>query len=381
MKINALFAAMLVLPALAVAAGPDTVARADRSLWPEPIDNPAAFDRASRAEILVFAAALADESALDAQALQDKLHIKQADHNAVLKVQARLGGELMKNWKAAGTACKSGEDFCPAVDSFAQLAEAGHHVADKLPARYLPWYADAQVFHLHYADELLRLAALFPRISSEIDTYSPLERNGFELPDRRFQLTFDDGPTDKGGNTDLLLPLLAQQGVHASFYMLGERLQARLQQTQAPDLQQSYQGQCTSLHGWQHLSHQKWEQWQDSVTKTRDLVKATFPNNYQPWFRPPYGQRRSDSGSFFAAQGLGVALWNIDSQDWNAHVSGPEAAQRVMSLMLLWRHGVILFHDIHPKAQYAVPWLISHTQGSGVSWQDCRGYAAVGEGK
>ncbi|MBV5274363.1 MAG: hypothetical protein JZU52_12225 [Lamprocystis purpurea] len=33
--------------------GPDTVAFADRSLWPETMNSTAAFDRASRAEILV----------------------------------------------------------------------------------------------------------------------------------------------------------------------------------------------------------------------------------------------------------------------------------------------------------------------------------------
>jgi hypothetical protein len=45
-----------------------------------------------------------------------------------------------------------------------------------------------------------------------------------------------------------------------------------------------------------------------------------------------------------------------------------------MTLMLLWRRGVILFHDIHPKALVAVPWLLDHTRQTGVVWQDCRQY-------
>ena len=42
-------------------------------------------------------------------------------------------------------------------------------------------------------------------------------------------------------------------------------------------------------------------------------------------------------------------------QDWHASNSGPKAAGRVLSLMLVWRHGNILFHDIHPKAAEALP--------------------------
>ena len=78
--------------------------------------------------------------------------------------------------------------------------------------------------------------------------------------------------------------------------------------------------------------------------------------------------------AFFQQQALQVGLWNIDSQDWSNKVSADAAAQRVLTLMLLWRRGVILFHDIHNKAPVAVSWLVRATEGSGVSWQDCHSY-------
>lgn len=367
---------LLSASALAVAAGPDTVARSDRSLWPDAIDTPDSFDRASRAEILVFVAALAEESDLSGEPLKDRLHIKAADTASIEKVRDRLLKESLRNWKVASHNCPQDPFLCREINSTLQLVEYGKAIAADLPATYQPWYTHALIFHKRYADELIRLAALFPKVSSEIDVYSTREYNGSELPDRHFLLTFDDGPTNKDGNTDLLLPLLNHQGIHASFYMLGERLSARLQQNDAVSLEKEFQGQCTALHGWKHVSHAKSDDWEESVLRTRDLVKQSFPSEFQPWFRPPYGQRRSDSASFFAANGLFVALWNIDSQDWNAHMTGEDAAQRVMSLMLLWRHGVILFHDIHPKAQVAVPWLINHTHNTGVHWQDCRNYGA-----
>jgi hypothetical protein len=41
---------------------------------------------------------------------------------------------------------------------------------------------------------------------------------------------------------------------------------------------------------------------------------------------------------------------------------------RVLTLMLLWRHGVVLFHDVHPAARKALPALLDV---GGVTWLDC----------
>ncbi|MBX9705213.1 MAG: polysaccharide deacetylase family protein, partial [Gammaproteobacteria bacterium] len=73
---------------------------------------------------------------------------------------------------------------------------------------------------------------------------------------------------------------------------------------------------------------------------------------------------------FFYAQHLKVALWNIDSQDWNANVDAEAVVNRVVALMLIKRHGVILFHDIHPKAKVALP-IIFEQLGDAVLWNDC----------
>jgi peptidoglycan-N-acetylglucosamine deacetylase len=45
--------------------------------------------------------------------------------------------------------------------------------------------------------------------------------------------------------------------------------------------------------------------------------------------------------------------------------------------MLLWRHGIILFHDVHPKAQVAVPWLHEQLSSSGARWMDCKALISV----
>ena len=354
------------------AAGPDEVARSDRSLWPLAFDSAAAYNRASRAEILAFAGALSRVTALSEAGLMAELHIQSADLASVKRVRDRLVDRLLENYRAAQAGCSSDEPFCPSVKSASDLFSAANALASSTPAPYRSWLRNAQEFHRIYANEQIRLAALFPRISSEIDRFDDKERNGFERADGHFQLTFDDGPTDRVGSTDTLLGTLQREGVHGTFYVVGSRLQARLQVESQTQVRERYQGQCLALHGWTHVSHAKSEGWQKSVLDTQELVQRVFGTQYRPWFRPPYGQRRSDSPAFFQQHGLSVALWNIDSQDWNATLRADEAANRVLTLMLLWRRGAILFHDVSPKANTAVPWLLAQTRKAGIVWEDCR---------
>jgi peptidoglycan/xylan/chitin deacetylase (PgdA/CDA1 family) len=255
--------------------------------------------------------------------------------------------------------------------------EAGFRVAarafDAAPApAYAGWYEDARRFHHIYLDELLRLAALFPRVNSEIDTYSTQETLDGDLADRQFLISLDDGPTRAGGDTDDLLEVLRSHDLHPQYFVLGKSLKARERSTSAIALAQTYAGMCVGAHGWTHTSHSRRPDWKASVTDTLALIHADMPASYRPLFRPPYGQRRADSGPFFTAQGIRVVFWNIDSQDWNAKIHADQVRQRVLSLMLLWRHGIILFHDIHSKARVAIPWLLAQTRGSGVRWVDCR---------
>ena len=66
-----------------------------------------------------------------------------------------------------------------------------------------------------------------------------------------------------------------------------------------------------------------------------------------------------------------VSLWDIDAQDMAANLSAEQSAQRVLTLMLLWRHGVIKFHDTQDKVRSALPWLLKATAQSGLGWEDC----------
>ena len=187
-----------------------------------------------------------------------------------------------------------------------------------------------------------------------------------------FLLTFDGGPAPVSGNTDWLTDYLRKQKMNATFFALGSSLQNRVERSSVADVQALYQGQCVGTQGWQYRSHSHWVDWQSSIIRSAALAQNLMPENYVPLFRPPYGQRRADSQGFFQSQGLQVALWDIDSQDEPGKLKADESAQRVLTLMLLWRKGVIVFHDTQDKARVALPMLLQATAQSGLGWQDCR---------
>ncbi|MFP3408415.1 polysaccharide deacetylase family protein, partial [Pseudomonas sp. SIMBA_065] len=105
-------------------------------------------------------------------------------------------------------------------------------------------------------------AALLPQTTSEVERLSARERNGDELNDRMFLLTFVGGPGPEGGNTDLLADYLRRQKLEGTFFVLGNRLQQRRDAGAANALRQVYRGQCVGIQGWEYRSHAQWTDWQ-----------------------------------------------------------------------------------------------------------------------
>lgn len=346
----------------AFATGPRAVAVIDRGAWPVALTTPAEFDAASRALVLVYAARLAAKAAAATPAT---LGTNRVDAASVRRFAARAAARLAANLEAARASCHAAPGLGCTGDAAAMAAA--------LPKAYLPWLAAATTFADVYAAEQLRLAALWPHTTSEVLTFDDAELTGAEWPDKQFLLTFDDGPTAAAGTTDALPPLLRAAKLHAVFFTLGEALQWRLARAGAPAVRQLYAGQCVASHGRIHVSHQHLPEWQDSVASSIARIRAQLPDLATPmYFRPPYGQRRAETAAFLKTLAAQEMLWNLDSQDWNTAVNAGDVEGRMTALMLLWRRGILLFHDIHPKAQAALPGLLAFAAAGGVQWRDCR---------
>lgn len=345
------------------------------SLNPPPglsaLESRAAFDRASRQEVAGFVTALAEQEALPETDRLRLLRLARIQPDSVRAWRKLTFARLAENIRRASSDCRLAEELCaPQVtgEELETWAAAGRgSVTEPLPAGT----ADTRSFYRAYVAEQVRLAALFPKTTSEVLTFSDRERTGFEYGDREFLLTFDDGPTAPGGATDRLLDVLHAAGRSGTFYMLGERLAARRRQEAAGDLRHRFAGMCVASHGWKHESHQRLATWPSSVSDTEQIVSETFGDLHRRLFRPPYGQRDADAGAILSRQGLHLILWNIDSRDWSPALRSEDVAVRVVRLMLLWRRGIILFHDVHDRARAALPMVWRATERSGVTWLDC----------
>jgi len=358
--------------------GPAVVAKADYHLWPGRLDTAGGFDRASRAAILEYSLALQEMGELSDADMLAAFHIRSVDRASVKKWLGKERKLLLLNYRLASEDCADGDWTCTGnVPAFEDLLQKARKTSLGMPRNLVAWRDNFDGFARTYVAEQLRLAALFPKVSSEIELFGDDELNGDALDDRKFFLTFDDGPTAVGGLTESTLGMLRDSNKSAVFFVLGTRLQDRLDKSSAAALVALYKNQCVGSHGWKHKSHAKWDKWQESIKRTEVLLKTTLPPDVVvPLFRPPYGQRRDDSGVFFRAQSLRVALWNLDSQDWNHHVDADDVVNRMIELMLIKRHGVLLFHDVHPKARVALP-AIFKALGNAVEWEDCHSLAAM----
>jgi peptidoglycan/xylan/chitin deacetylase (PgdA/CDA1 family) len=373
--INMRYWKLLVLSCLlsgaTYAAGPAVVAKVNSQLWQAPINTPDSFDKASRAAMLLYALSLQHQQSLSDAEMKAAFNIKTVNRASVMKWINKELALTVRNYQAAAKSCTSDDWTCvDAVNSTADLLTKAAAWQTKIPVSSSAWQDNFAQFAQTYTTEQARLAALFPATSSEIDFFNANEWNGDDFADRQFLLTFDDGPTKVQGDTDTVLTMLAAQQKSAVFFVIGKNFQNRLHKTDASTIATLYQHQCVAVHGWEHQSHAKWANWQDSVKRTRSLVASNAPESFSPLFRPPYGQRRADSGAFFQQQGLQVVLWNLDAQDWNRQMNSDDIVPRMLSLMLIKRHGVLLFHDILPKANAALP-ILFHELGSAVVWRDC----------
>ncbi|POF40676.1 polysaccharide deacetylase [Pseudomonas laurylsulfativorans] len=355
-----------------VLAAPGDVATLDRGTWPEKLGNPTLFDVASRAEILMFSSVLLTSESLDETALAQRLGLRTINLESVNRVRQHLWQRLLANYNFAQQSCDQDASFCFLVEDMPTLREQAAKFQVSADSYYIKWAEPSRVFHTQYLDEQLRKAALFPQTSSEVDRFGDYERNGDQMHDRLFLLTFDSAANAAPDNTAWVTEYLRKSNMSATFFVLGKDIQARLAEHSVSNLQATYSTQCIGVQGWEFRSHSYWQDWQDSVRRSAELVKSKLPENYVPLFRPPDGQRRSDAESFFKTQGLQVALWDIDAQDGAGKLKGNQSAQRVLTLMLLWRHGVINFNVKQDGVKTALPWLVTQTAPVGIGWEDCQ---------
>ena len=201
---------------------------------------------------------------------------------------------------------------------------------------------------------------------------------GTELPPKTLLLTFDDGPHPR--YTDEILAILKKYKLEAVFFEVGRNLgsfekngDVKWTSASAASYRVMAEGSTLANHSYSHPLLTKLDpagytrEIESTDTLLRDIEKSD-----PPLFRPPYGATNQAIADFVAAQKMKMMLWNIDSMDW-ADPIPKSIAQRVFDRIAQVGRGIILFHDIHPRAAAVLPELIETLEAQGYRFASWKG--------
>ena len=124
-------------------------------------------------------------------------------------------------------------------------------------------------------------------------------------------LTFDDGPNPAW--TPRLLDILAEHGVHGTFFLVGKFAQA--ESTLVRRIADG--GHLLGNHSWNHpnLAISTATQVRDELKRTSDLLQQIAGKPVR-FFRPPFGARRPAVLRIARELGLAPVTWNAMTDDW-----------------------------------------------------------------
>ncbi|MFN6570502.1 polysaccharide deacetylase family protein [Dendronalium sp. ChiSLP03b] len=150
-------------------------------------------------------------------------------------------------------------------------------------------------------------------------------------------LTIDDGPWQN--TTSQMLDILKQNDVKATFFWVGQALQAN------PELakREIAEGHAIGNHTWHHwYRHMDEATAKSEIERTADLIyKTTGVKTYL--FRPPGGVLNNGLAAYAKTQKKTVVLWSLTSADTDPHAK-PQAF--VNNVLKGAKPGaIVLMHD------------------------------------
>ena len=181
-------------------------------------------------------------------------------------------------------------------------------------------------------------------------------------------LTFDDGPT---AFTSQLLDSLREEGVHATFFLLGQQIVRR------PDVvrRMAEEGHEVASHGYSHPNMRKlgtnaryYELHQTNML----LAELGVAPQY---FRPPYGKFDPALASMAQDMGMATVMWTTDSRDWKRrpdYRNMPTATGKRLQPEEM--RGVFLFHDTKQTTVQDVKQILTELREGG-----CQRFVTVSE--
>ena len=162
--------------------------------------------------------------------------------------------------------------------------------------------------------------------------------------ERAVYLTFDDGPIPEA--TPFILKTLAEFGVHATFFMVGDNVRKHPELYEQIVAAGHQVGNHTFNHwgGFKHTTRS----YSENVQKANDLIHSHL-------FRPPHGWMRWEQ-YFWVGRKYRIVMWDLVTRDYSKWMTADDIVANVKRYA---RNGsIITFHDSLKsidKLHYALP--------------------------
>lgn len=179
-------------------------------------------------------------------------------------------------------------------------------------------------------------------------------------------LTFDDGPSKY---TDEIVDILNQNGIHATFFMIGSNLSGNEAHVKNAHEAGNYVG----LHSMSHSKKKLYDSGSSAnfikeFTKEQGLIKE-ITGMAPHLIRAPYGSQPAIGKKFrgdIAAANFKMWDWTVDSKDWNY----PHHPEKIMSEIKRQVHRDVEVILMHEKLQTVtvLPDIIEYLSKKGYSF-------------
>ncbi len=155
---------------------------------------------------------------------------------------------------------------------------------------------------------------------------------------RGYALTFDDGPHAQG--TPAVLEILGREGVHATFFLVGE--QVLRNPGLAREIVQAGHGIGLHCHRHRNLLRLTPRQVREDISRAQEIIESHTGRSPE-LYRPPYGVLNSAALMLARAHGWRTLLWSHWGRDWEARATAESIAARVSGGV--GEGAVLLLHD------------------------------------
>ena len=209
------------------------------------------------------------------------------------------------------------------------------------------------------------------------DIGKDLMNNIYHSQEKTVYLTFDDGPSKSV--TPLILDLLKQENIKATFFVLGTRAKSN------PEvLKREYlEGHYIANHGYSHIYGDIYSSPQavlDEYNKTRDIVKEILGTDYDGHlFRFPGGSTggkykdiKAEAKTLLSDNNVAYIDWNSLSSDAAGAKTKEAIIQNTIDTVGNKNSVVILMHDAGDKilTYEALPEIIKYLKEQGYSFKN-----------